>query len=111
MTNMTRREWRQNQEFAADNEIAVSGTHYANALAFIVDSIGTTDEGDGSLNTSDIENLDRESRLEFAEMYNFTESALEKALQYFRSAVDKEVHNAFWDGECRNCMENPPTYN
>lgn len=108
---MTRREWRQNQEFAAENDHAVSGTHYGNALAFIMDSIGDTDEGSGSLNTSDIENLDRESRLEFAEMYNFTEESLTQALQYFRSAVDKEVHNAFYDGDCRNCMDNPSTFN
>lgn len=95
----------------APGDIIVSGTHFANALAFIVESLADAEEGTGMFNTTDLENLDKESLLEFADMYNFTESTFENALKMFCSAVDQEVHNAFYNGDCRNCMENPPTFN
>lgn len=112
MTNTTRREYRaMHPEIAQPGEPLISGTHFANALAFIVDSIADMDEGYGQFNTSDIENLDQESVLEFGDMYNFTPESLKLALRGFISAVDKEVHNAFWNGDCRNCMKNPPQFN
>ena len=61
------------------------GSHYANALAFIVESIND----DHTL--GDIEALDYESMMEFAEMYNFTEMALRKAIDDFRKAAFREV--------------------
>lgn len=64
---------------------APAGSHYANALAFIVDSIN-----DGHF-LGDIEELDYESMMEFAEMYNFTEESLRKAIDAFRKAAITEV--------------------
>ncbi len=101
--NMTRRELR------AEREVVAAGSHFANALAFIVESLA--DDDTPVSNTSDLENLDSGTLLEFEEMYNFTDDAYKKALDFFRQAVDAEVTNAFWDGNCRQCMENPHTFN
>ena len=87
-----------------------TGSHFANALAFIVESLA--DDDTPVHNTDDFENAhDIDTILEFAEMYNFTLDAFHQALEMFRNAVDQEVHNAFYNGDCHNCMENPPTYN
>lgn len=122
MTNKTRRELRrinaltelgystrEAEEAAEFEKTAPPGSHFANALAFIVESL--SDPETPVYNTSDLENLDSGTLLEFAEMYNFTDDAYRKALQQFSAAVSAEVSNAFWNGECRNCMQNPPTYN
>lgn len=114
--NMTRREARlaaqgySTRELDEERENATTGSHFANALAFIVDSLA--DDETPVFNTSDFENnIDPESIMEFAEMYNFTLESFHKALEYFQRAVHNETHNAFYNGDCRNCMENPPTFN
>lgn len=59
--------------------------HNANALAFIVDSIND----DHFL--TDIEELDYDTMMEFAEMYNFTEESLKRMIGEFRKAAFREV--------------------
>jgi hypothetical protein len=92
MTNYTRRELRlleqgySTREIEEEREKTTSGSHIANALAFIVDSIG-----DSGMFLRDIEELDIDSMLEFADMYNFTPNALEKAISAFRTAAFREV--------------------
>lgn len=105
--NMTRRELREQAEHERN---APWGSHFANALAFIVESL--SDDDTPVNNTDDFENnIDPETFMEFADMYNFTREAFDQALEMFRNASDAEVHNAFYNGDCRNCMENPPTFN
>lgn len=71
------------QQFNASQAI---GSHFANALAFIVETLNEQDLGMG-----DIEALDEESMLEFAEMYNFTPESLAQAIDQFRPAAYKLV--------------------
>lgn len=97
---MTRAEYRQNQEFRgerAEDEIPF-GSHYANALAFIVDTLADDDELPVQ-NTSDFENaLDPDTIMEFAEMYNFTIPAFRQAMEAFQRAVITETTNPHWQG-------------
>jgi hypothetical protein len=87
-----------------------TGSHFANALAFIVESLSDADTPVS--NTDDFENnIDADTILEFAEMYNFTLDAFHKALEMFRKAVDAEVHNAFYNGDCNNCTPTPKIWN
>lgn len=67
-------------------ENAPAGSHFANALAFIVESLSD----DNAESTHDIQAMDIESRMEFAEMYNFTEEAFQKAYTAFRQAYLQE---------------------
>lgn len=104
---MTRREIQEQKEFERN---APWGSYFANALAFIVESL--SDDETPVHNTDDFENnLSPEDIMEWAEMYNFTIDAFHTALEMFRKALDQEVHNAFYNGDCRNCMENPPEFN
>lgn len=57
----------------------------AHAFAFIIDSLND----DHFL--SDIEQLDYESMMEFAEQWGFTETALRRAIDRFRKAAFREV--------------------
>lgn len=62
---------------------APAGSHYANALAFIVESVI-----DGNVeDLTDIVMMDYESMMEFAEQYNFTEEMLKKAIADMRNVV------------------------
>lgn len=61
-----------------------TGSYFANALAFIVESIN-----DG-MTITDIRTLDYESMMEFGEMYNFTEESLSLALEQFEKAA--QIH-------------------
>ena len=76
---------REIEEHAEHLANAPAGSHFANALAFIVESIND----DHFL--GDIEELDYESMMEFAEMYNFTEESLRNAINSFRKAAITEV--------------------
>lgn len=59
------------------------GSHYANALAFITESVI-----DGNVeDLTDITMMDYETKMEFAEQYNFTEEALQKAIADMRNTV------------------------
>jgi len=61
---------------------SVPGTHHANALAFIVDSLA-----DGEVEgTGDLRFMDTESLMEFAERYNFTLDTFFTALRRFEAA-------------------------
>lgn len=90
-----------------------SGTHFANALAFIVETLGNTHNEELPVhNTDDFENaLDAESLMEFADMYNFSMESFRTALDWFRVAVKTEVMNAHYNGECNNCTEHPAQFN
>jgi hypothetical protein len=85
------------------------GTHFSNALAFVVESLA--DDDTPIQNTSDLENMELTELLEWCDMYNFSPNAFRLAIEQFTLAVHHEVTNAFWNGECRNCMENPPAFN
>lgn len=74
------REVFEQREFEASQP---TGSYFANALAFIVESLTEND-----IEWDMIENLDHESMMEFAEMYNFTPDALEKAIEAFRVAAN-----------------------
>jgi len=63
---------------------APTGSYFANALAFIVESIN-----DG-MTTTDIRTLDYDSMMEFGEMYNFTEESLSLALEQFEKVA--QIH-------------------
>lgn len=76
------REVFEQREFEASQPI---GSYFANALAFIVESMNEEHS------MGDIESLDEETMMEFAEMYNFTPEALEKAIEAFRPAAYKLV--------------------
>lgn len=77
---MTRREIREQQEFERN---APWGSYFANALAFIVESMNEEHT------MGEIENMDIDTMLEFADMYNFTPDALQKAIDAFRPAAYK----------------------
>jgi hypothetical protein len=76
------REVFEQREFEATQPI---GSYFANALAFIVESMN--DEH----TMGDIESMDEETMMEFAEMYNFTPEALSQAIEKFRPAAYKLV--------------------
>ena len=80
---------------------------FLNALGFIVEALADENVS----NTDDIVNLDEGTFWEFSVMYNFDREAFDQAMESFRNAIDREVHNAFYNGDCHNCMDNPPTYN
>lgn len=64
-----------------------TGTHFANALAFIVESL--TDEGTpiSEFGTGYFHGMDSTDLMEFATMYNFTEEAFRKALTAYQLSV------------------------
>lgn len=98
------------REIEEERENAVAGSYFANALAFIVETL--SDEETPVHNTDDFENnLSPDDMLEWADMYNFTLEAFHKALEMFRNAVTAEVMNAFYNGECNNCTKNPAQFN
>lgn len=89
---MTRREMRLAEQGYSTREIdeqaefernAPWGSHYGNALAFIVDSLSDTE---GGITLDMIETLDPDSAMEFCEMYNTTLEELRKAIEAFRIA-------------------------
>lgn len=61
------------------------GSHFANALAFIVESMNEEHS------MGDIESLDEETMEEFAVIYNFTPESLAKAIEMFRPAAYRLV--------------------
>ena len=67
-------------------ENAPRGSYFANALAFIVESLK-----DNEVECSaDINNMDYESIMEFAEIYNFTYEAFGDAIRAFQQAYFQE---------------------
>ncbi len=73
---------RELEEQAETLNKAPAGSYFANALAFIVESLA-----DGEVESSnEIQALDYEAIMEFGEMYNFTYEAFGDAMRKFQQA-------------------------
>ena len=78
---------REREEHEEHLKNAPAGSYYANALAFVIESIleGSAED------YTDITMMDYESLLEFAEMYNTTTEMIAKAVRDIRTVSEKTM--------------------